>query len=135
MGDYNNDNGGSRYGRNSGRGRDFGGRSSDKRNNYGSDDQREMFSAVCDECGNDCEVPFRPTEGKPIYCNKCFRKRNEESESGFGNNRYDNESGPKRSFSRNDNTSADTNKLKEEISSLNAKMDKILALLESADTV
>tara|TARA_Y100000310_G_C20670871_1_gene810212 strand:+ start:645 stop:809 length:165 start_codon:yes stop_codon:yes gene_type:complete len=37
--------------------------------------EREMHKATCSECGQDCEVPFKPTEGKPVYCRDCFRKR------------------------------------------------------------
>jgi len=36
---------------------------------------REMFPAVCDECGKQTEVPFQPTSGKPLYCSDCFEKR------------------------------------------------------------
>jgi len=36
---------------------------------------REMHKATCSECGNECEVPFKPTEGKPVYCRECYRKR------------------------------------------------------------
>lgn len=36
---------------------------------------REMHKAVCSECGKECEVPFKPTEGKPVYCRECFQKR------------------------------------------------------------
>jgi len=36
---------------------------------------REMHPAKCSECGRDCEVPFKPTEGKPVYCKECFMKR------------------------------------------------------------
>ncbi len=36
---------------------------------------REMFEANCSECGNTAMVPFRPTSGKPVYCNDCFAKR------------------------------------------------------------
>ena len=36
--------------------------------------EKRMYSAICTECGNKCEVPFRPTGGKPIYCSNCFRK-------------------------------------------------------------
>ncbi|MDD5415918.1 MAG: hypothetical protein PHE48_02840 [Candidatus Daviesbacteria bacterium] len=32
----------------------------------------EMHQAVCDNCGKNCEVPFRPTSGKPIFCSSCF---------------------------------------------------------------
>jgi CxxC-x17-CxxC domain-containing protein len=35
---------------------------------------KRMHSAICTECGAQCEVPFRPTGGKPIYCKNCFRK-------------------------------------------------------------
>lgn len=35
---------------------------------------RQMFSATCDKCGQKCEVPFRPSSGKPIFCDKCFSK-------------------------------------------------------------
>ena len=34
---------------------------------------REMFDAVCSNCGKDAKVPFRPTNGKPVYCSDCFR--------------------------------------------------------------
>jgi CxxC-x17-CxxC domain-containing protein len=33
---------------------------------------REMFDAVCVECGKECQVPFKPTEGKAVYCSECF---------------------------------------------------------------
>ncbi len=34
----------------------------------------EMHQATCSDCGNDCEVPFRPSGGKPVYCNNCFKR-------------------------------------------------------------
>ena len=36
--------------------------------------EQDMHEATCDQCGKTCEVPFRPTTGKPVYCNDCFRK-------------------------------------------------------------
>ena len=49
-------------------------------------ERREMHSAICDKCGKECEVPFKPTEGKPIYCDDCFKNKSREagSRSGFG---------------------------------------------------
>ena len=36
---------------------------------------REMFSATCSNCGREARVPFRPTNGKPVYCSDCFRSQ------------------------------------------------------------
>lgn len=36
---------------------------------------REMFAATCSNCGKEAMVPFRPTNGKPVYCNECFASR------------------------------------------------------------
>jgi CxxC-x17-CxxC domain-containing protein len=36
---------------------------------------REMFTATCSACGQETEVPFRPTSGKPVYCSACFAQR------------------------------------------------------------
>ena len=43
--------------------------------NRGGFGSREMHKATCAECGNECEVPFKPTEGKPVYCQECYRKK------------------------------------------------------------
>ncbi len=34
----------------------------------------EMHEVVCDKCGEKCEVPFKPTSSKPVYCSDCFKK-------------------------------------------------------------
>ena len=35
---------------------------------------RQMYPAVCAECGKATEVPFEPREGRPVYCSECFSK-------------------------------------------------------------
>ncbi|MEK6835413.1 MAG: CxxC-x17-CxxC domain-containing protein [Nanoarchaeota archaeon] len=35
---------------------------------------REMHKATCADCGQECEVPFKPIEGKPVYCRDCYQK-------------------------------------------------------------
>ena len=35
---------------------------------------REMHKATCADFKQDCEVPFKPTEGKPVYCKECYQK-------------------------------------------------------------
>ena len=98
----------SRFGgrdRGDGRGRgSFGGfRGRDRRS-----ERHEMHDAVCDKCGKDCEVPFRPTEGKPIYCEDCYKNKSREvgSRSEFGK--------PKSN---------------ENLDQINKKLDKIIRLL------
>jgi len=36
---------------------------------------REMFEAVCADCGKTASVPFRPSGVKPVYCSDCFQNR------------------------------------------------------------
>ena len=36
---------------------------------------REMFSAICSECGQTAQVPFQPRTDKPVYCSNCFESR------------------------------------------------------------
>jgi len=35
---------------------------------------REMHKAICADCGKETEVPFKPTEGRPVYCRECYPK-------------------------------------------------------------
>lgn len=36
--------------------------------------ERQMHKATCSDCGTECEVPFKPMEGKPVRCKECYRK-------------------------------------------------------------
>jgi len=35
----------------------------------------EMTKVTCASCGDECEVPFKPTSSKPVYCRDCFNKK------------------------------------------------------------
>lgn len=67
-------------------------------------DNKRMFKAVCASCGQDCEVPFQPSSGKPVYCNNCFGKKD-----GAGSRKPD--------------------QSKDQFIALNDKLDKIIILL------
>ena len=43
-----------------------------------------MFQATCSECGNKCEVPFRPTSGKPVLCSTCFGQQKDKQQGRSG---------------------------------------------------
>lgn len=90
-----------------GRGGDRGGR------DFGRD--KTMYVAVCDSCGDKCEVPFRPTSGKPVYCSKCFDQMGGGSDRGRGGDRGGRSGG-------NDG-------LSKQIADLNSKLDRILDAL------
>ncbi len=50
-----------------GGGRSFGG---------GRDGGRsQMYKATCSECGKECEIPFRPSGDRPVFCSTCFEKQ------------------------------------------------------------
>jgi CxxC-x17-CxxC domain-containing protein len=36
---------------------------------------RDMYKAICSDCNKECEVPFKPSGDRPIYCKECFSKR------------------------------------------------------------
>ncbi len=40
---------------------------------------REMHKAVCADCKQECDVPFKPREDRPVYCKDCFSKRKGDS--------------------------------------------------------
>jgi CxxC-x17-CxxC domain-containing protein len=33
----------------------------------------ELHKAICAKCGKECEVPFKPTNNKPVFCRDCFK--------------------------------------------------------------
>jgi CxxC-x17-CxxC domain-containing protein len=35
---------------------------------------RQMYPAVCSDCGKETSVPFEPRQGRPVYCSDCYRK-------------------------------------------------------------
>jgi len=70
---------------------------------------KPMFQAVCDKCRKNCEVPFRPTGDKPVFCSDCFGK-GEKKNGG-------------------DNIAINHDQYKKQFETLNAKLDSILKML------
>jgi len=133
MGNFNRgDRGG--FGGNRGGGNRFGGGRDSGRPSFRREDRGPvtMTQAVCDECKKPCEVPFRPTAGKPVYCSDCFR-----GQQGGGQDRGprrdfgDRPSAPRPSFSNNTGASNQGgNDVKKQLELLNSKMDKLISSLE-----
>ena len=68
----------------------------------------EMHTVTCDSCGERCEVPFKPTSGKPVYCSNCFKKEGREGRSDSKRSEYG----------------------KSDLERINEKLDKIMEALE-----
>lgn len=100
----------------------FGGRDSgrdERRSSRGSDfGDRRMYTATCDGCQKKCEVPFRPTEGKPVYCDQCFGK-------GDTKDHREKRQSPSTGGSEN------VEQLKKQFDVLNSKLDQILKVLNA----
>lgn len=75
----------------------------------------EMFDAICSKCRKECQVPFKPTGTKPVLCSTCFRQ-NEGSSGNFDN--------------RDKNSRFQSTSSSPDLQQINAKLDKILQLLE-----
>ena len=37
--------------------------------------QRAITATVCSQCGKETTVPFKLTQGRPVYCRECFDQR------------------------------------------------------------
>jgi len=35
---------------------------------------REMFTITCSDCGCEAQVPFKPVDGRPVYCREYYEK-------------------------------------------------------------
>lgn len=113
-------------GRNSSTGRNFGGSRGADRGDRGSRSaDREMHKTKCSNCGKECEVPFRPTGAKPVYCNDCFRT--------MGDSDRDRRDRP-RHEDRGSRPSAAPQHL-EQFKILNEKLDRILMILGGESVV
>ena len=37
--------------------------------------QRVETTTTCSQCGKETTVPFKPTQGRPVFCRECFQQR------------------------------------------------------------
>lgn len=56
-----------------------------KQNWSGNHYQRVETVTICSQCGRETTVPFKPTQGRPVYCRECFQQRraSESASPGF----------------------------------------------------
>lgn len=98
---------------------------------------KPLFSADCSNCGTYCEVPFRPTQGRPVFCRDCFKTQDQGqdrfADDRFGSDRYEARPYRKEAKPFRESSVPSAGKMTEEqFKTLNAKLDKILNILELA---
>ncbi len=141
---YNKGSGGSRFGGGSGGRPLFGGgrfgRSDSPRGGFGggrSDGPVTLHKATCAQCGNTCEVPFRPTGERPVYCKDCFARMGGgmERDGDRRENRFE-----KRELRPNDAPKSygegsrgnvqGNDDVKKELQAMNMKLDRLIKVIE-----
>ncbi|MEK7518675.1 MAG: CxxC-x17-CxxC domain-containing protein, partial [Patescibacteria group bacterium] len=70
---------------------------------------QRMYPATCGNCGNVCTVPFRPVQGKPVFCKDCYGKPN---------------------VSASSHGTSNTGDINSQLASIHAKLDTILRTLK-----
>lgn len=102
----------------------------------------QMFSAVCSDCNRKCEVPFRPTGDRPVFCNDCFGNKRGSSQGEYPRR----DAPPARDFpQRNFIPSTPSSKsavedkrideLKRQLDAVNKKLDTMMEMMRSTPKI
>ncbi len=104
------------------RDRGFGRGGSDRSNSFG--ERKIMHTATCAECGDSCQVPFKPRGDKPVYCSTCF--------GGHSDSDRDNKtnySKPREFRAERPSQAPDNSKLISKIDELINKLDQVVKVM------
>jgi len=91
-----------------------------------------MHKTTCDQCHKSCEVPFRPTEGKPVYCNECFGGKKESGDRGgdrFPRKSFDSSRPARNDFAPSANRGSDES-VKKQLEAISSKLDALIRSIE-----
>jgi CxxC-x17-CxxC domain-containing protein len=106
-----------------------------KRSFGGSDrgnKEQMMHQAVCSECHKKCEVPFRPTTGKPVYCKDCFGNKGNRNEGGRNENSYSKtECDRVPAKIHYENKGGSDEGVKRQLTEVSIKLDRLIKAMES----
>lgn len=116
-----------------------GGKPSFQKKSWGNDrgGSAQMHKATCSDCGKTCEVPFRPSGDKPVFCNDCFSGKREGGDS--RGSRRDFDRAPKKEFNDRPTLRAEAPRvapvddmLKKQIIDMNTKLDRLISIIEKS---
>jgi CxxC-x17-CxxC domain-containing protein len=94
------------------------------RGSFGGGRDRQMFKITCSNCGKEAQVPFEPRGDKPVYCSDCFEKMHPRTNDRDGGR-------DSRDRGGRDGRDRGSSDLGAQITSLNAKLDRIINLLQN----
>ncbi|MFA6553904.1 MAG: CxxC-x17-CxxC domain-containing protein [Candidatus Paceibacterota bacterium] len=134
-----NRDGGSRFGGGGFKKGGFGGNRGGGRS-FGGDREVTMHDAVCADCHKPCQVPFRPTNDRPVYCKDCFTKNGGLAGKSRSNDLAKKDFGNKPQFNSSFKPQADSNfssnsEVKKQLEALNIKIDSLIRTVEAMKPV
>ncbi len=90
----------------------------------------ELFPATCSSCGKGCELPFRPSGDRPVFCRDCFDKKDDAR----GHSSFQRTERPRefRTATREGGNNQSNDEVKKQLANLEYKMDRILKMLEGS---
>lgn len=95
---------------------------------WGGKRPRELYKATCAECNKACEVPFRPMDGKPVYCKECFGKKRSNAGVDTFPKRDFNARGPEKpQFQKSGNGDV----MVRQLETVNTKLDQLIRAVEA----
>lgn len=92
-------------------------------------DRPQLYDAVCAECGEETQVPFRPNGRKPVLCRDCYQ-----AEGGTSAERFGGRDARRPAFDTRDSFGmkpAGDAKVERHLVEINAKLDRIVEALEA----
>lgn len=92
-----------------------------------SDGPKTFYKATCSNCNESCDVPFKPVNGKPVFCRNCFVKTGETDTKGRAGDRF-----TKREFARPAPQGADNAAVLKQLEILNAKIERLILAVEAS---
>lgn len=95
-----------------------------------SDGPITQYQATCSNCGNSCAVPFKPVNGKPVFCRDCFVKTGDTSKGRAGDRFPRRDFAPRSAPESAHSNSNSNNDVLKQLELLNSKIDRLIAVIE-----
>ncbi len=91
-----------------------------------------LHKARCSSCGNECEVPFRPVNGKPVFCRNCFVKTGDTARGRAGDRFPKRDYGASGALRAKPYDAAPRNDgVIQQLEAMNTKLERIMSMIES----